>query len=61
MNDNFFDNKHYRKHKLKQDEINKHKFTDDDKKIKHQQSIEHKKNREEFDEDEWEYWKNYYK
>lgn len=56
-----FDDKNNRKHKIYQDQLDKNRFEDEDKKVKHKQSIEHKKQKQEIEEDEWEYWKNYYK
>lgn len=56
-----FDDKNNRKHKIHQDQLDKNRFEDEDKKVKHKQSLEHKKQKQEIEEDEWEYWKNYYK
>lgn len=56
-----FDDKNSRKNKIHQDQLDKNKYDDEDKKIKHKQNIEHKKQKQEVEEDEWEYWKNYYK
>lgn len=61
MVDNFFDDKSHRKNKLRQDQLDKNKYSDDDQKSKHKQNLEHKKFKQEFDEYEWEYWKNFYK
>ena len=56
-----FDDKNTRKNKIYQDQLDKNRHSDEDKKIKHKQNLEHKKQKQEVEEDEWEYWKNYYK
>lgn len=61
MVDKFYDDKSHRKNKIRQDQLDKNKQNNDDDKAKHKQNLEHKKHKQEFDEDEWEYWKNYYK
>jgi hypothetical protein len=61
MTDKFFDDKNYRKNKIRQDQLDKNKHQDEDKKVQHKKTIEHKKQKEEIEEDEWEYWKNFYK
>lgn len=61
MTDKFFDDKNYRKNKIRQDQLDKNRYQDEEKKAQHKKNIEHKKQKEEIEEDEWEYWKNYYK
>lgn len=61
MSDNFFDDKNNRKKKIQQDHLDKYKLKDEDNKLEHKKNLEHKKQKQEIEEDEWEYWKNYYK
>lgn len=61
MTDKFFDDKNSRKNKIHYDRLDKHKKQDEETKIKHKQNIEHKKQKQEIEENEWEYWKHFYK
>ena len=61
MSDNFFDDKNNRKKKIQQDHLDKYKLKDEDNKLEHKRSLENKKQKQEIEEDEWEYWKNFYK
>jgi hypothetical protein len=55
------DDKNYRKTKIDNDQLDKKQFLDEDKKLQHKKNIEFKKQKQEFEEDEWEFWKKYYK
>jgi hypothetical protein len=55
------DDKNYRKTKIDNDQLDKRRFLDEDKKLQHKKNIEFKKHKQEFEENEWEFWKNYYK
>lgn len=50
-----------RKNKILYDKTDKSRFDDEDRKVQHKKNIEHKKQKQEIEEDEWQYWKNYYK
>lgn len=53
--------KNNRKNKILYDKTDKPRLDDEEKKLQHKKNIEHKKQKQEIEEDEWEYWKNYYK